>query len=374
MKQKHRSALRISFLIPVQIILTSVHLLIAAILVAEWSFASSHALAVYLIATATSFLFVTASIIVRKSFSLTSHAYYRFAMVFFGLGYVFFAGAVGGTFLLAGAQLMDKLEIRTLLALQFLLPALIAIYAFAQTARVRTRRITIALKGLPDSWDGRKIAFFSDAHFGPVYGVRTARMLLKKLQHEQADLLLIGGDFFDGPLMDFKELGREFESYAPVLGKFIVAGNHDEYANIHEARKGFDAAGFAELDGSIVEIDGVNLAGLEYSHDDNDERSLLARVKMAKKPFIILRHEPERVWVEAASAAGAMLMLSGHTHHGQLFPLSMFTRLRYGRFSYGLSKVGDMMMYTSWGIGSWGPPMRIGTDRELVIFTCKKAQ
>lgn len=358
------------FLLPMQVILTSVHLLLAAIVVAEWQPAANHPVLVYSIAVILSFLFLTANIVVRRSVSVKSHLYYRFSMVIFGIMYTLFGGAVGVTLLLAGANLYEHLEIQTLLTLQFLVPAVVASLGFAHTARMRVKRIALPLKGLPSNWEGKKIAFFSDAHFGPVYSVRTAKNLVRLLKKESPDIILIGGDFYDGPPMDFESIGRIFAEINPPLGKFIVAGNHDEYANIKEARKGFLAAGFKEVDGQMEEVDGVIVTGIEHTHSDRAEDEMLYAARATGKPFIVLRHEPLKV--REAAEAGAMLMLSGHTHDGQLFPLNAFTRLRYGKFSYGLHLVGDMQMFTSCGIGSWGPPLRLGTSRELVIFVCEK--
>lgn len=358
------------FLIPLQIILTSVHLLLAAILVTEWQKATDHPFIAYGVAVALSFLFLTANIAVRTMITASSRLYYRFSMVMFGIIYVLFGGAIGATLLLTGARLFDRLEVSTLLLLQFFVPAVIAALGFVFTTHVRVKRVSLPLKGLPGNWEGKKIAFFSDAHFGPVYGVQAAKNLVKLLKRENPDVVFIGGDFYDGPPMDFKSIGREFAEVNPPLGKFIVAGNHDEYANITEARKGFHAAGFVEVDGQTEELDGVLVTGIEHTHNEEDEVKMLKEARETGKPFIVLRHEPLNVaWT---AGAGAMLMLSGHTHHGQLFPLSIFTRMRYGKFTYGLHKVGDMQMFTSSGVGSWGPPLRIGTSRELVIFTCKK--
>jgi predicted MPP superfamily phosphohydrolase len=63
------------------------------------------------------------------------------------------------------------------------------------------------------------------------------------------------------------------------------------------------------------------------------------------------------------------LQLSGHTHSGQLFPFTLFTRRAFGNFTYGLQRFGGLQVYTSSGAGSWGPPMRVGTHPEVVLFT-----
>jgi len=63
------------------------------------------------------------------------------------------------------------------------------------------------------------------------------------------------------------------------------------------------------------------------------------------------------------------LQLSGHTHGGQLFPFTWFTRWAFGKFTYGLQRIDGMQVYTTCGAGTWGPPMRVGTQPEMVQIT-----
>ena len=71
--------------------------------------------------------------------------------------------------------------------------------------------------------------------------------------------------------------------------------------------------------------------------------------------------------------AGISLQLSGHTHSGQLFPFTWFTRYAFGRFIYGLQHFGSLQVYTSSGAGTWGPPMRVGTQSEIALLTFEQA-
>jgi len=84
---------------------------------------------------------------------------------------------------------------------------------------------------------------------------------------------------------------------------------------------------------------------------------------------ILLYHSP--VQVEAARQAGINLMLSGHTHKGQIFPLGFITKLIYRGYDYGLKQLGDFSIYTSSGVGVWGPFMRTSGFSEIVVITLK---
>jgi uncharacterized protein len=81
---------------------------------------------------------------------------------------------------------------------------------------------------------------------------------------------------------------------------------------------------------------------------------------------ILLTHAPDHP--DIAEAAGFSLQLSGHTHLGQYIPFTWMVRRIYGRFAYGLSRIGQMQVFTSSGAGTWGPPLRLGSNSEIVIL------
>ena len=83
-------------------------------------------------------------------------------------------------------------------------------------------------------------------------------------------------------------------------------------------------------------------------------------------PSILLVHNPNHLPV--AQEAGISLQLSGHTHRGQFFPFSAIVLRLYGKFAYGLHRLGDLQVYTSCGAGTWGPPMRLGSNPEIVMI------
>jgi hypothetical protein len=85
-----------------------------------------------------------------------------------------------------------------------------------------------------------------------------------------------------------------------------------------------------------------------------------------EKPSILLAHRPVNLTV--AEAKGISLQLSGHTHRGQIWPWNLLVSRIYGRFAYGLSRLNRMQVYTSSGVGTWGPPLRVGTQSEIVLF------
>jgi predicted MPP superfamily phosphohydrolase len=110
--------------------------------------------------------------------------------------------------------------------------------------------------------------------------------------------------------------------------------------------------------------------GVPYNHATHAGhfRSVLAQLAIdPQSASILLTHAPDRPAI--AEEAGIGLQLSGHTHHGQFFPFSWITRRIYGQFTYGLSRLGATQFYVSSGTGTWGPPLRVGSQAEIVKIT-----
>jgi predicted MPP superfamily phosphohydrolase len=183
----------------------------------------------------------------------------------------------------------------------------------------------------------------------------------------------MGGDFYDGPPTDFIAVGQVFNELNPKLGKYFVTGNHEEYAGMQEALLGVKAGGFIVTDRVSTMVEGVQIVGIPYvrGEDETEIEDVLEKTDFNKDlPSIVLKHVP--LELEVLQKAGASLVLSGHTHQGQIWPFSYITKRMYKGFDYGLNPLGDMQVYTTSGSGTWGPPQRIGTQSEVVILTFKK--
>ena len=85
------------------------------------------------------------------------------------------------------------------------------------------------------------------------------------------------------------------------------------------------------------------------------------------QPSILLKHSPDNL--DVALANNISLMISGHTHLGQMWPYRLISDIVYKGYDYGLKNFGKMLEYTSTGTGTWGPPMRFLADPEIVVFT-----
>jgi predicted MPP superfamily phosphohydrolase len=150
---------------------------------------------------------------------------------------------------------------------------------------------------------------------------------------------------------------------------YFVAGNHEQFGDDSKYLRAIEAAGVRVLSNEKVEADGLQIIGVPYRNATQDGRlaSVLQRIGVDRdRASILLTHAPDRP--EIAEAAGVSLQLSGHTHVGQFIPWSWMARRMYRQSVYGLSQIGKMQVFTSSGAGTWGPPLRLGSNPEIVVL------
>ncbi len=129
-------------------------------------------------------------------------------------------------------------------------------------------------------------------------------------------------------------------------------------------------AGIRVLKSEKVIVDGLQILGVQYSHtvEPNFFRSVLENAKLDRnRASVMISHVPHHL--EIPEAFGVSLQLSGHTHGGQVIPFSWITWRIFGEYTYGLKRFREMLVYTSFGAGTWGPPLRVGTHAEIVLIT-----
>jgi hypothetical protein len=195
------------------------------------------------------------------------------------------------------------------------------------------------------------------------------RRIVKKVSGLQPDIVFVTGDLYDGTRVDATSLSTPWKGFRTPLGTYFVTGNHEEFSDPSKFLEAVSASGMSVLNNEKVIVDGLQLVGVHHHDSTNAEhfRSILEGLAIdLEEPSILLSHAPHALAVP--EAAGISLQLSGHTHGGQIFPFTWFTRRIFGEFTYGLKRFGRMMVYTTTGAGTWGPPMRVGTNPEIVLF------
>jgi len=264
-----------------------------------------------------------------------------------------------------GVRLNDRMLALSL----FGLAAAVTIYALFNARWTRVRRISVKLPNLPDSWRGRTAVHVSDMHLGHVRGRGFTRRIVKMLGDLRPDIVFITGDLFDGTAIDLDHVTEPWAGLSPLLGKYFVEGNHEEFRDNRKFLDAVSKQGIRVLNNEKISVDGVDIAGVSYHTivRPPEFESVLRNMPIDRtRATILLAHAPDHVNI--AADAGISLQLSGHTHRGQFFPWTWITARIYKKFVYGLNRFGNLWVYTTTGAGTWGPPIRLGAAPEIVLI------
>jgi uncharacterized protein len=359
----------IRFIAVVQTVLFLTHFL----LYQTWMFSNGDAASGRWVGLALGLLsvsFVTASVAAFRFTNPVLRAFYRAAAVWLGLGSFLLVAAVGswaiyGIAYLAGAAINFHHLVEWMFAASFVA----GIAGVINAAWTRITRATVRLANLPESWRGRKAALISDLHLGHVRNGNFLRRMVAKVLEEGPDAIFIAGDLYDGTYIDAARAAEPLSKLTAPHGVYFVAGNHEQFGDDSKYLQAVKAAGVRVLHNEKVEADGLQIIGVPYSQATRDEQLALAlkSVRLDRdRASVLLVHAPDHPQV--AEAAGVSLQLSGHTHLGQFVPWSWLARKIYRQFVYGLSRIGNMQVFTSSGAGTWGPPLRLGSNPEIVVL------
>jgi uncharacterized protein len=317
--------------------------------------------------------FVSASLLAFRYTSPIIRAFYRAAAVWTGLLTFLFVAALAswttlGIATLAGAHLNFHRTVELL----FGTAVAVGFLGVINAHWTRITRARIRLPNLPEAWRGRKAALISDLHLGHVRNGNFLRRMVAKILDEGPDAIFIAGDLYDGTAIDAQSAAQPLSKLTAPHGVYFVAGNHEQFGDDSKYLGAVKAA--RVLNNEKVEADGLQIVGVPYRNATRGEHLAAALQKIGidrNRASVLLLHAPDHP--EVAEAAGVSLQLSGHTHLGQFIPWSWFARRIYRQFVYGLSRIGKMQVFTSSGAGTWGPPLRMGSnpscDREGHEFT-----
>jgi predicted MPP superfamily phosphohydrolase len=263
-------------------------------------------------------------------------------------------------------------------ALRFLPPATLAVLAlvlassFRQACKVPDiKEITIPFKGLPPALDGFKIAQISDMHVDSAWKLKQYTGIVERINSEKPDLVLFTGDLIDPGLacrQDLRDLTGRIKSR---LGIYGALGNHEYYYGLSESMDCYKYFGIKLLKNEALDLKELQLFGFGDIHTENlsaDEVKGLLEKNRSGRFTVIMSHQP--VYYKEIAGEGEYLVLSGHTHRGQIFPFHVFTWLFYHYF-YGLYRIKDSAFYVTSGEGTWGPPLRWFAPAEIPIITLK---
>jgi uncharacterized protein len=314
--------------------------------------------------------FVAASLFAFKYTNPVLRTFYRAAAVWMGLLSFLFLAAIASWLLLGIARLFAlPMNFHRLVESLFAAGTLAGLYAVFNAGWTRITRTTVRLANLPLAWRGRRAALISDVHLGHVRNGNFLRRMVAKILKEEPDAIFIAGDLYDGTAIDAGRAAEPLNRLTAPHGVYFVAGNHEQFGDDSKYLNAVAAAGVRVLSNEKIEADGLQIVGVPYR--SATQRAHLASVLSGldldrDRASILLIHAPDHP--EVAEAAGVSLQLSGHTHLGQFIPWSWMARRIYRQFVYGLSRIGKMHVFTSSGAGTWGPPLRLGSNPEIVML------
>jgi predicted MPP superfamily phosphohydrolase len=327
--------------------------------------------------------FVAASLRGWYSYGPLVRVFYSVAAIWLGFASFFLLASVA-SWIVAGVSALAGLGWRpALIADATFGPAIVAsLYGIVNAAFPRVTRLTVSLANLPPQWGGRTAALVSDLHLGHIRNGRFVRRVVEKVSALQPDIVLVAGDLYDGMAADFEKLAGPWKALTslspaqgasvpnkPAFGVYYIAGNHEEFYRNAEYLPPLLRAGVRVLDNEKAEIDGLQLIGVHYRDAVQPERyrSILRSMNLDRnRASVLLLHAPVRLAI--SEEEGISLQFSGHTHGGQFFPWTLVAKRVWSRFNHGLQRIGSLQVYTTYGTGTWGPPLRVATRPEIVLI------
>lgn len=215
------------------------------------------------------------------------------------------------------------------------------------------------------------IMVMSDIHLGKMTRPGFLNRIIDLVNQGDPDILLIAGDMFDEDVNSF-DPGWFLSKLKSRYGVYAIPGNHEYYSGLDNAVAQLRKAGIIVLRDESVKIDDRLVI---VGRDDRTKAQwgggrlpidALIRNFDHSLPIVLMDHQPFHLY--EAETNGIDLQVSGHTHHGQIFPFSMITKALYEK-SWGYLLKGKTHFYVSCGVGTWGPPVRIGSPSEIVRIT-----
>lgn len=249
---------------------------------------------------------------------------------------------------------------------------------FGRRHFVRTPTIEVRIEGLPPELDGYRIAHLTDLHIGSYDPLKRGLRWAELANSLSPDLIAVTGDLVTSGVEFYSDAAAVLGALRARDGVFVCLGNHDQWDDRALSRRIEERGPVVLRNEARVVRRGdaaLTVAGLDdwYTRKDNLDEALRQRIRGA--PTILLAHYPS--FFERAASQGVDLVLSGHTHGGQVGLPGAASRINLARLtgqrSRGLVQRGRSHLFVSAGLGTTGPPMRLGVPPEIALLVLRPA-
>ena len=210
-----------------------------------------------------------------------------------------------------------------------------------------------------------RIAQISDVHIGSRQG-GYMRRIVNRLNELGPDFVVITGDLIDSSRVDYEALESLKTIQAPT---YFCIGNHERYADLEKILEILERLDVKTLRQERVESSELSFVGIDDADHKDHIAGHLPNIDLNPQTYQVLLYHRPTGW-KFAREHGIDLMLSGHTHNGQIFPFNFLVRQQFKRIR-GLFVEGDHRLYVSSGTGTWGPLMRLGSMNEISVFNLR---
>ena len=214
-----------------------------------------------------------------------------------------------------------------------------------------------------------KIVAISDVHLGNGTRKPQLQKFVEMINAQEPDLIIIGGDLIDNSLIPLyqQKMAEELNQLKAPMGIYLAPGNHEYISGMEACEQFLKGTPIRLLRDSIGTLpNGLQLIG----RDDRSNRRRLPIAELMKqadstKPTLLIDHQPYEV--AKKDSLGIDIQFSGHTHRGQVWPLSLLVDNMYEQ-SHGYRRWTNSHVYVSSGLSLWGPPFRIGTKSDMLLM------
>ncbi|MBQ4084213.1 MAG: metallophosphoesterase [Alphaproteobacteria bacterium] len=258
---------------------------------------------------------------------------------------------------------------------------LLSCYGLFNASRIPSvKQVQVSFPHLPQNWKPLKVVQLTDLHIGGGFDGRWLQEVVDKTMEQKPDLIVITGDTTDEPVHRLAKEVEPLKRLKAPLGVYMIFGNHEYYSGYRAWQEYFSKTEIElltntrkkiEHDGNVFVIAGYD-NGPRYSHENADKKlSEIMESTKENELKILLSHHP--ALFQKSQKIKNVLQLSGHTHGGMFFPVSLLTKVFNGGYVKGLYETENSKLYVSDGTGLWGGfPARIGTENEITVLTIKR--